>query len=65
IHATHMMAGKDTGMAEVRYTGVDGKPYKAPDAEARTVGVGGTMRTDDITENQLRDMLGIKPRNNY
>lgn len=65
IHATHMMAGKDTGMAEVRYTGVDGKPYKAPDAEARTVGVGGTMRTDDITENQLRDMLGIRPRNNY
>ena len=33
--------------------------------EARTVGVGGTTRPDDITENDLRQMLGLNPRNHY
>jgi hypothetical protein len=65
IHASHIQAGQISGMGPATYTGLDGKPFTAMDEEARTVGVGGTPRSDDITENQLRDMLGIKPRNNY
>ena len=64
IHATHRMSGQHSGFAPVNYPGVDGKGFTSRDEEARTVGVGGTSRSDDITENQLRDMLGIKPRNN-
>ena len=62
IHASHRMAGQHAGRAPVTYTSVDGKSYTSPNEEARTIGVGGTSRPDDITENQLRDMLGIKPR---
>ncbi|MDX8482085.1 RHS repeat-associated core domain-containing protein [Mesorhizobium sp. VK24D] len=62
IHASHRMAGQHSGRAPATYTSVDGKSYTSPNEEARTIGVGGTSRPDDITENQLRDMLGIKPR---
>lgn len=65
IHATHLMSGTDTGMAPVYYNGLDGSPRISADAEARTVGVGGTQSPDDITENQLREMMGINPRNHY
>ena len=33
--------------------------------EVRTVGVGGVAGSNDITENNLREMLGINPRNHY
>ena len=62
IHASHRMAGQHSGRAPATYTSVDGKSYTSPNEEARTIGVGGTSRSNDITENQLRDMLGIKPR---
>ncbi|BCH11535.1 hypothetical protein MesoLj131c_57930 [Mesorhizobium sp. 131-3-5] len=62
IHATHRMAGQHSGFSDAPYIGLDGKPYAYRNEEARTIGVGGTRRPDDITENQLRDMLGIKPR---
>ncbi|MER9973527.1 RHS repeat-associated core domain-containing protein [Mesorhizobium sp. M0085] len=65
IHASHIQAGQISGMGPATYNGLDGKPHTSMDEEARTVGVGGTPRPDDITENQLRDMLGIKPRNHY
>jgi hypothetical protein len=65
IHATHLMSGTDSGMNNATYDGLNGKSYTSPDAEARTVGVGGAMQPDDITENQLRDMLGIARRNHY
>lgn len=65
IHATHAMAGQDAGSAPVAYNGLDGTPQVAIDEEARTVGVGGTSRPDDITENDLRVMIGANPRNNY
>ena len=65
IHATHIMAGQISGTSSVNYTGLDGSPQRAMDEEARTVGVGGTARPDDITENDLRRMIGINPRNNY
>jgi RHS repeat-associated protein len=65
IHASHIQAGQISGVGPVAYTGLDGTPHIAMDEEARAVGVGGTPRPDDITENQLRDMLGIKPRNQY
>ncbi|WP_347138386.1 RHS repeat-associated core domain-containing protein [Paracoccus sp. SSK6] len=66
IHASHIMAGQISGMNAVPYTGLNGVP-QAPrmDEEVRTVGVGGTPRADDITENDLRRMLNINPRNNY
>ena len=65
IHASHIQAGQISGMGAATYTGLDGTPHTSMDEEARTVGVGGTPRPDDITENQLRDMIGILPRNNY
>jgi hypothetical protein len=65
IHATHVMAGQDSGDNPVFYNGLDGTPQVGIDAEVRTVGVGGTSRPDDITENDLREMLGINPRNHY
>ncbi len=65
IHATRMMAGRDAGEAPVIYNGLDGSPQVAIREEARTVGVGGVNETGDITENDLREMLGINPRNHY
>ncbi|WP_218967726.1 M91 family zinc metallopeptidase [Puniceibacterium antarcticum] len=66
IHATHIMAGQISGLSPVNYTGVDGTPHRAKfDEEARTVGVGGSPRADDITENDLRRQNGIDLRNNY
>lgn len=65
IHASHIQTGQISGMGPATYTGLNGKTFTSMDEEARTVGVGGTPRSDDITENQLRDMLGILPRNNY
>ncbi|MBS0125389.1 RHS repeat-associated core domain-containing protein [Thetidibacter halocola] len=65
IHATHIMAGQVSGVDFVDYTGLDGTPQNTRDEEARTVGVGGTPRADDITENDLREMIGINPRNHY
>ena len=65
IHATHVMAGQVSGVNPVTYHGLDGSVQVAPDEEARTVGVGGTRRPDDITENDLREMNGINPRNHY
>ncbi len=65
IHATHVMAGQVSGTESVNYTGLDGTPQSAVNEEARTVGVGGTSRPDDITENDLRTMTGANPRNNY
>lgn len=65
IHAYQAMRGQDSGDTVVNYNGLDGTPHSAVDAEARTVGVGGTTRPDDITENDLREMLGINPRNHY
>jgi RHS repeat-associated protein len=65
IHATHIMAGQISSTAPVVYTGLDGSMRVAMDEEARTVGVGGTSRPDDITENQLREMIGLNPRNHY
>jgi len=65
IHATHVMAGQVSGVNPVTYTGLNGSTQIAVDEEARTVGVGGTSRPDDITENQLREMNGINPRNHY
>jgi RHS repeat-associated protein len=64
IHATHRMSGEHSGFAPSTYKGVDGNTFTSRNEEARTVGVGGTSRPDDITENQLRDMLGLRPRNN-
>jgi RHS repeat-associated protein len=65
IHATHIMAGQISGVSPVAYTGLDGSVRMAMDEEARTVGVGGTSRPDDITENNLREMIGLNPRNHY
>lgn len=65
IHATHVMAGQVSGTNPVTYNGLDGSTQVAVDEEARTVGVGGTSRSDDITENDLREMNGINPRNHY
>lgn len=65
IHATHVMEGQVSGVNPVTYTGLDGSTHVAPDEEARTVGVGGTGRSDDITENDLREMNGLNPRNHY
>ena len=65
IHATHIMAGQISGTGPSDYTGLDGKPFRSMNEEARTVGVGGTTRPDDITENDLRSMKGINSRNNY
>lgn len=65
IHATHVMAGQVSGTESVNYNGLDGSPQSAVNEEARTVGVGGTPRADDITENDLRTMIGANPRNNY
>ena len=65
IHATHRVAGQHAGWDPVNYTGLDGSPQSARNEEARTVGVGGTTRPDDITENDLREMMGINPRNHY
>ncbi len=65
IHATHRMAGQHAGWDPVNYTALDGTPHTDRDEEVRTVGVGGTTRPDDITENDLREMLGINPRNDY
>ncbi|RAZ92838.1 hypothetical protein DPM33_02930 [Mesorhizobium hawassense] len=65
IHASHIQSGQISGMGPATYKGLDGSTHTSMDEEARTVGVGGTPRPDDITENQLRDMLGILPRNNY
>ncbi|WP_439526821.1 RHS repeat-associated core domain-containing protein [Roseovarius mucosus] len=64
IHATHGMRG-DVGSAIVNYTGLDGSPQSAWHEEIRTTGVGGVNSPDDITENDLREMLGINPRNHY
>lgn len=53
-------------MNAVPYTGLNGVPQPPRmDEELRTVGVGGTPRPNDITENDLRRMLNINPRNNY
>ncbi|MBZ0090107.1 MAG: hypothetical protein K8H90_06995, partial [Thermoanaerobaculia bacterium] len=65
IHATHVMAGQVSGLNPVIYNGLDGSVQVAPDEEARTAGVGGTSRPDDITENDLREMIGLNPRNHY
>ena len=65
IHATHVMAGQVSGVSPVIYNGLDGSVRVAPNEEARTVGVGGTRRPDDITENDLREMNGLNPRNHY
>lgn len=65
IHATHRMAGQHAGRDPVTYTGLDGTSRVGANEEARTVGVGGTTRDDDITENDLREMLGINPRSHY
>lgn len=64
IHATHGMAGQWT-MDTVNYKGLDGSPRTSFVEEARTTGVGGQNRAGDITENGLRDMLGLRPRNHY
>tara|TARA_R100001039_G_C1837898_1_gene99716 strand:- start:773 stop:1789 length:1017 start_codon:yes stop_codon:yes gene_type:complete len=64
IHATHGMRG-DVGSAIVNYTGLDGSPQTEWHEEIRTTGVGGVNSPDDITENDLREMLGINPRNHY
>lgn len=66
IHASHRMAGQHSGWAPVAYTGVNGVPQTpARNEEVRTVGVGGSRRADDITENDLRRTMNINPRNNY
>lgn len=66
IHASHIMAGQISGMGAVSYTGLNGVPQPPRmDEEVRTVGVGGTPRADDITENDLRRTMNINPRNNY
>ncbi|MDH4371744.1 MAG: hypothetical protein OEV99_18180, partial [Nitrospira sp.] len=53
IHATHRMAKQHAGRADVNYTGLEGVPRAAPNEEARPVGVGGTTRPNDITENHF------------
>jgi RHS repeat-associated protein len=65
IHATHRMAGQHAGWSDVTYTGVNGATFTGRNEEARTVGVGGSTRPDDISENDLRQMLGINRRNDY
>lgn len=64
IHATRMMSG-DWDYGNVSYSGLDGSTQTGPNEEARTVGVGGSSQPDDITENNLREMLGENPRNHY
>lgn len=64
IHATHGMRG-DVGSNDVTYQGLDGSTHTYWEEEVRTTGVGGVAGADDITENDLREMLGINPRNHY
>jgi hypothetical protein len=47
-----------------KYNGMDGVERSNRVEEVRTVGLGFT-RPNDITENQLREMLGVNPRNHY
>jgi RHS repeat-associated protein len=64
IHATRVMTGSvDFGM--VNYKGLDGSAQSWIREEVRTVGVGGVGAANDITENNLREMLGRNPRNHY
>src|SRR5262249_27380423 len=64
IHATHLMEGSVT-LARIDYKGLDGSTHNDLREEARTVGVGGVAGSNDITENNLRDMLGINPRDHH
>ena len=64
IHATHVNAGS-VNFSAVDYKGLDGRSDKKMSEEVRTVGVGGVAGSNDITENNLREMLGINPRNHY
>jgi len=64
IHATRVMTGSvDFNM--VSYKGLDGSAQSWIREEVRTVGVGGVGAANDITENNLREMLGRNPRNHY
>lgn len=65
IHATHFLAGDVSSLTGENYTGLDGRTYRDNPEETRTTGVGGHVKSDDITENQLREMLGLNPRNHY
>ncbi len=63
IHATHRNEGT-RDITVKKYNGMDGVERSNRVEEVRTVGLGFT-RPNDITENQLREMLGVNPRNHY
>ncbi|MDP3898262.1 MAG: M91 family zinc metallopeptidase, partial [Mesorhizobium sp.] len=63
IHATHRNEGtRDVSVK--KYNGMDGVERSNKVEEVRTVGLG-FNKPNDITENQLREMLGVNPRNHY
>lgn len=64
IHATRVMSGS-VDFSMVSYKGLDGSAQSWIREEVRTVGVGGVGSPNDITENNLREMLGRNPRNHY
>lgn len=65
IHATHRNEGT-RNPTTTTYKGLDGSSQPAQRIEElRTTGLGGFAGKNDITENNLREMLGINPRNHY
>lgn len=63
IHSLRLMSGTDLGDVVVTLPGLDGTMHSHIRAEWRTVGVGGLNLPGDITENDIRRMMGIPERN--
>lgn len=68
IHGDHIQRG-DVNLSGVSYTGLDGSSQTSQyQEEPRTVGVGGyntSTSPTDVTENNLRQESGLKPRAYY
>jgi hypothetical protein len=66
IHGDHYQRGVYVkSRTEVEYTTLTGTKEKGRGEELRTVGLGSDVKKEDVTENQLRQEGGQKPRASY